>query len=411
MLSYHTFREQIADAYEHVYDLVYLRTHPLGDLLLSNAELRKERAWQLHHMLIDAIRELDPGPQVPTFSREWRRHRLMLLRYVDGMTPQAIADQLAISRRHYYRALDAAFDAIAGILWDRCLSTSPSEPQPNVSLTANPVAVDRLELLRLEAAQMAQSGRYAYISDVVQGVLSLLAEKIQQHGLQIETSSLDVLDETAVDRRLIRQLLLGLLGYLVEHSEKGVLRLSAAVDHALLTMSLTIEPASAISPVPLSEVEERVAALRELAALSNAGITPVVCKSTIVGFDTELPVVRSQRTILVIDDNADVLELLKRYLTSHDYQALSAQTAQQGLELAQRSQPYAIILDLMMPEQDGWDLLQFFQNQPNTQAIPIIVCSVLRQKELALSLGASAFIEKPVSEETLLSVLDALKGR
>ncbi len=69
----------------------------------------------------------------------------------------------------------------------------------------------------------------------------------------------------------------------------------------------------------------------------------------------------------------------------------------------------AIILDLMMPDQDGWDLMQIFLNQASTQAIPIIVCSVLKQKELALSLGATAFMEKPVAEQELLSVLASLK--
>ncbi len=409
MLSYDEFRVQIADAYEHLYDLVYLRTHPLADLLIMSGELRKERAWQLHHLLIDTIRELDPGAAAPTFSREWRRHRLMLLRYIDGMSPQAVADQLAISRRHYYRALDGAFDAIADILWNRHVKTSlPGESEPNTAQPTSGVTVDRLELLRLEAAQMAQSGRYAHIAGVTRGVLALLGEKIQQHDLHIEDALPEVQDEASVDPRLIRQLLLGLLGYLVEHTQHAVLQVVTFVQKDTLKMSLVVDPASAISPATLSEAQERVVALQELAVLSNTRVSPVMHKTIIVGFEIEIPIVRAQRLILVVDDNEDVLELLKRYLNSHDYQVLSAQSAQKGLELAQHSQPYAIILDLMMPEQDGWDLLQFFQNQPTTQQIPIIICSVLRQKELALSLGATAFIEKPVSEETLISVLDAL---
>jgi CheY-like chemotaxis protein len=63
----------------------------------------------------------------------------------------------------------------------------------------------------------------------------------------------------------------------------------------------------------------------------------------------------------------------------------------------------------MIPDRDGWDLLQVLLNQPDTQHIPIIICSVLKQKELALSLGATAFLEKPISEQSLLSVLTALE--
>ncbi|MCL6431518.1 MAG: hypothetical protein K6V36_11770, partial [Anaerolineae bacterium] len=113
--------EQVADAYEHLYDLVYLRSHPLLDLLVPDAGLeRKERAWRLHRLLLQVIDELDPGAQAPPFSHEWRRHRLMVLRYMDGVDPQTAADRLAISRRHLYRELDSAIEAIATILWERC---------------------------------------------------------------------------------------------------------------------------------------------------------------------------------------------------------------------------------------------------------------------------------------------------
>ena len=63
-----------------------------------------------------------------------------------------------------------------------------------------------------------------------------------------------------------------------------------------------------------------------------------------------------------------------------------------------------------MPRQDGWDVLQVLLNQPETRHIPILVCSVLRQKELALSMGATAFLEKPVTEQVLLAALAALEG-
>jgi CheY-like chemotaxis protein len=85
---------------------------------------------------------------------------------------------------------------------------------------------------------------------------------------------------------------------------------------------------------------------------------------------------------------------------------LFARDAQQAIAHMQNTRPYAIVLDLMMPQMDGWDLLQRFLTQPDTQTVPIIICSVLKQKDLALSLGATAFIEKPISEMLLLSTLD-----
>jgi hypothetical protein len=120
MLSKAEFVSHIADAYDHLYDLVYLRTHPLLDALVPPTALpTRKRARQLHAILVGVIGELDPGPQAPTFSHEWRRHRLMYLRYVKGQTPQQVAEQLVISLRHYYRVHKTAIDDIAGILWER----------------------------------------------------------------------------------------------------------------------------------------------------------------------------------------------------------------------------------------------------------------------------------------------------
>jgi hypothetical protein len=87
MLSKDTFVKHLADAYEHLYDIVSLRSHPLTNLLVLHTEARKEKAWQLHNLLLDVIQDLNPGAKAPVFSREWRRHRLMTLRYIDGLTP------------------------------------------------------------------------------------------------------------------------------------------------------------------------------------------------------------------------------------------------------------------------------------------------------------------------------------
>jgi CheY-like chemotaxis protein len=144
-----------------------------------------------------------------------------------------------------------------------------------------------------------------------------------------------------------------------------------------------------------------------MATLAGAQVSAVYAGETVAGFDVQLPTV--ERTVLVVDDNEDILELFRGYLTPHRYRVVTAQTAHDALDLARGLKPYAITLDLMMPDEDGWDLLQILLNQPDTQHIPIVVCSVLKQKELALSLGASAFLEKPISEEALTSALEALE--
>jgi len=401
------FVSHVADAYEHLYDLVYLRTQPLVDILVLSptAPIRK-RARRLHHILLGVVTELDPGPQAPAFSHEWRRHRLIVLRYVKGLKPQAVADQLAISLRHYYRVHKAAIEDVSSVLWDRYVARR-SRPEETPQTTREETSLSRLELLRLEAARMAQADRYARVGDVVAGVLSLLQEMLHQHRLDVRLALPELLPGVSIDHSLLRQMLLGMLGYLIERSEQATLRLTAQVEGPVVCLSLTVEPPKVVHATGQAKVEEQLSAFEEMATLAGAHILPVHTGQSIVGFDVQLPTV--ERTVLVVDDNEDVLELFRGYLSPHRYRVVTAQTAQDALDKACQFQPYAITLDLMMPERDGWDLLQILLNQPDTCHIPIIVCSVLKQKELALSLGATAFLEKPITEQALLSALEALE--
>ena len=81
----------------------------------------------------------------------------------------------------------------------------------------------------------------------------------------------------------------------------------------------------------------------------------------------------------------------------------------EALELACRLQPLVITVDLMMPGEDGWDLMQQLAKNPLCARIPVVVCSVLRERELALYMGAAAFVEKPITEHALLAVLERLR--
>jgi len=174
-----------------------------------------------------------------------------------------------------------------------------------------------------------------------------------------------------------------------------------------------VEPPEAMAAPEAREAEERVSALSEMAALTNAQVSPLFGAtredSGVVGFELGLPI--AERTVLVVDDNEDVLELFRSYLSPHRYRVVTVRSARQALDLAREVQPYAITLDLMMPGQDGWDVLQTLLNQPDTRHIPVIVCTVLRQKELALSLGAAAFLAKPTTEAALLAALESLEER
>jgi CheY-like chemotaxis protein len=251
----------------------------------------------------------------------------------------------------------------------------------------------------------------------------VLRERELDVDLQVPSS----LPAVSAQQELLRQALLGMVGYLVERAEQATIRWAAQFEGSTVFLSITVVPPEAVwcttecGPKPYDIVPgresdrdgERLAELEEMATLSGCHILPVCHQdpmdqlSYIIDFEVQMPVAR--RTVLVIDDNQDVLKLFRGYLGVHRYRVATAQTAQDALDKARRLQPYAITLDLMMPEDDGWEVLQSLLANPETCDIPVIVCTVLKQRELALMLGASSYVEKPITERELLAALEALE--
>jgi CheY-like chemotaxis protein len=111
------------------------------------------------------------------------------------------------------------------------------------------------------------------------------------------------------------------------------------------------------------------------------------------------------RTCLVIDDHQGFVELLERYVADYGVRIVMANSGPKGIELAQQLQPNVIILDVMIPEMDGWQILQRLHSTPATRAIPVVICSVFYDPELAFTLGAVDALKKPVRKEDLVAAL------
>ena len=115
--------------------------------------------------------------------------------------------------------------------------------------------------------------------------------------------------------------------------------------------------------------------------------------------------------MLAIDDNPDTLQLLQRYTTDTRYRLLGESDPERSLALAEETMPDIILLDVLLQDIDGWELLGRFRAHPRLGGRPVIVCTVLPQRDLALSLGAAGFLSKPVSQRQLLAALDAQVDR
>jgi len=112
--------------------------------------------------------------------------------------------------------------------------------------------------------------------------------------------------------------------------------------------------------------------------------------------DISLPAAQLERTIAVIEDNEDLVTLFSRYLAGRSYRLVPIGGGAEAIERLREVQPDAIVLDLMMPDVDGWEVLQQVKADPLLRDLPVVVCSVLNEPELAMSLGADAYLHKPV---------------
>jgi two-component system, chemotaxis family, sensor kinase CheA len=119
--------------------------------------------------------------------------------------------------------------------------------------------------------------------------------------------------------------------------------------------------------------------------------------------------VLQERTVLVIDDDIDSLHLLENGLESSRYKPVLLQNPALAVPKAEELRPYAITLDILMPEINGWQVLQRLKTNPITANIPVIVVSVTGESSGANLLGASGFLHKPVNQEVLLAMLDGLE--
>jgi signal transduction histidine kinase/CheY-like chemotaxis protein/HAMP domain-containing protein len=110
--------------------------------------------------------------------------------------------------------------------------------------------------------------------------------------------------------------------------------------------------------------------------------------------------------VLCIDDDAEVIDLLRRYLIPEGYSVRGAGSGEDGIRLAQELRPAVITLDIMMPEKDGWQVLRELKNNPATKDIPVIIHSIIENRPLALSLGAFEVIAKPSEPKKVLAVVE-----
>jgi CheY-like chemotaxis protein len=117
--------------------------------------------------------------------------------------------------------------------------------------------------------------------------------------------------------------------------------------------------------------------------------------------------------ILVIDDEESILDVIRRILEWNGYEVVAADDGSRGFATAQRQSPDAIILDLMMPIMDGFQVLEALRTHERTANVPVVVLTAMQAEGLedrCHELGAKGYLQKPFEPDQLLEALGAVTG-
>lgn len=403
------FVQEVRSALVHLYDHAYLQNHPLGfRLARTHSQDGVTRAQRLRRTLLDCVEALRPQG-ITTRPDDARAYAVLAYRCVDGLSMSEIEARLSLSRRQAYREYSKGVEAVAGQLWDQLQSQLPAD-----TASAPTTATQRLVMAQAEVDRLRKEVRIEplALSDVLEDVLRLLAPRLARMATEVTLAQPSSASPVLGDRTMLRQALVNLLSHALD-AEAGAGEILIRVQPCIAGVQIEISTNTGPADARLTHrgVKREGVGLAVAQNLVEAQGGQMSLASPAAPWRALLTLPSAAATVLVVDDNENLVALFQRYLGGHRVNVVGATSGADALQLATRQPPQAIILDVMMPHQDGWDILQALQNDPATRSVPVIVCSVLNEPDLALDLGASDYLTKPVSQTALLTVLQRWLGR
>lgn len=383
-------------------DFSSLRSSPLLPLLCTPPY--SPTPVGLQNRLLDAVEELRyaPGPNTQ------RLYEVLHFRYVEHLPQTDVAFQLGISERQLRREQMNAIELLAERIWQATAAVQQPPAAPGqVALTARAddrsVIGSEMDWLRQQLAPGE-----CYVGQALAKTLADVAALTVSYGVRIglhnERDDRDDHDLglAAVPPVALRQAVLTVLTALVPRLAQQEIQLSAArggvetrIRFAFDGRGRAIDDTCAGSIQAANQILNPFGGRVEL----RQGLPAHV--------EISVPTVNSV-PVLVVDDNPDATALMQRFAQGSRFHVVCTNDAHEALFLACEHGAKAILIDIMMPQVDGWDLLAELRHHPATQHIPVAVCSVLPQHELSRVLGARMFIQKPLTQDVFLRTLDAL---
>jgi CheY-like chemotaxis protein len=385
------FRKQIKDAFEHLYDTSYLAAHPLlPELVEMQDGTRVARAQKLRSILKEAIEAIRPQQDLPSTAPEWRSYNAVRYRYTQGMTMAQVENALGVSQRQLQRDFHKGLDAVLVLLEESRISSDETTRDPILNET------NEVEALRHEMDDWQLVREPTEVATLIESVQKMLQPLVGTRMQKFRVELPAALKPVLVDSTLTRQALFQILRQIFSSGRDEIVLRAVAIESQIkICLDVRAQLNTTASDWQMAHLLiERQGGMLAIEDGERVSIA--------------LPQANPPR-VLVVDDNRAIHDLFERYLTPNFYEVVHAHSGAEAAQTAIESQPDVILLDVMMPAVDGWQVLQELQQNQLTRNIPVIICSVLKEPELAFSLGARAYLKKPVERLELLATLTRVR--
>jgi len=301
-----------------------------------------------------------------------------------------------------------------------------------------------LDIAKIEAGRMEVQLSTFAIKPLIDLVTATAQPLVRRERVRLVSEVAENLPRVHSDMEKLKQILLNLLSNAAKFTHQGHISITARQQDQLLVVSVA-DTGIGVSPEALKHIFEEfqqadssttrqyggtglgLSISRSLARLLGGDLTAEsqerqgsIFTLTIPLDQTDVlaahpddsmpqplahPAGDNRPLVLVIDDHADAVTLMRENLEEVGYRVAAAYSGEEGLRLANELQPFAITLDIMLPNMDGWQVLHELKANPATRRLPVIMISVVDRKALGFQLGAVDYLVKPLDEQEVLASL------
>jgi PAS domain S-box-containing protein len=306
-----------------------------------------------------------------------------------------------------------------------------------------------LDLSKIESGKIEMRSESFYLYEFVNRTLAILSPKAHEKGLTLDFKLQEALPPAIVtDPDKLRQIIINLAGNAVKFTDEGEVKISLSMESPEAGVDFLTVVVSDTGPGipedkhraifdPFTQLDSTAAKkgagtglglsiTKKLVELLGGSIHVASTLGKGTTFTFSIPVKKAELkekrqeysgkehevggNILIVEDDPHTVKFYQSYLSKSGFDVVTTVNGQEALSLAEKHFPRLIILDIILPDISGWEVLKLLKRNEKTADIPVLVISVLSDKDKAISLGAIDYLEKPITGVDLIKKVKMLSS-